>query len=367
MKLPGPPTSLVDELAPFSPVDLLTKCAAAQLCPDNAQRLFRLEHLAINAASLPRGPDRPCMSVPRYRRLLESGMGVDFLEDPFSAPLVVPVAFTGGSYLTLTGLTEHLRPGVDLLLSVAMVAVDFAGTRFRDSIAHPCQALLHLSDVMCSLAGLRRGQAPPTEPRLVLPTGARLAELARAVSWSDDQLRELFSETNVSPTALHHFELPLGARVPENTAPGYGPLLERPLIRDGQGVVIALPHALLTALSRYVLGTAHGHGLLKPLAEAFHAAAVARASRCLDSMGLHDLAAEHMTEPSAPGLSEQMRWLDTDKLLHVIMVSDDLKTYTRDHPFGEGHFPPGVELERRFRIGLDRAKASRTPPARFSD
>lgn len=362
MKPPRSPRSLVDELAPFSPVDLLTKCAAAQMCPDNAQRLFRLEHLAINAASLPPGPDRPSMSMPRYRRLLESGMGVDFLEDPFSAPLVVPVAFTGGSYLTLPGLTEHLRPGVDLLLSVSMLAVDFAGTRFRESIAHPCQALLRLSDAMCSLAGLRRGQAPATEPRLVLPTGDRLAELTRAVSWTDDQLRELFSETNVSPTALHHFELPLGVSLLDNTAPGFGPLLERPLIRDGRGVVIALPHSLLTALSRYVLGTAHEHGLLKPLAEAFHSAAVARASHCLKSMGLHELAGDHTTEPPAPGLTEQMRWLDTDKLVHLIIVSDDLETYRRDDPFGSARFPSGEELDRRFRVGVARAKASKTPP-----
>ncbi len=215
---------------------------------------------------------------------------------------------------------------------------------------------------MCTKAGLHRGQPPKTEPTLSLPVGAKLAELTNAVSWTDAQLRDLFADTNLLPTALQPFEMPLGIALPPGTHPGYGPLLQRPLVRDGGTAVIALPHGLLTALSRFVLDAAHDQNVLKPLAEAFHSRTVAAASRCLDLMGLPELADEGTSQPSAPGIAEQFRWLDTDKLLHVIVVTDDLSTYTQADPFGEGAFPSGAVLDGCFRAGLERARTRKSPP-----
>ena len=103
----------------FDSINLLQRIAVIQLQPENAQRLLRLEYLAALIASFSDETGKPFVSPHRLRQTIEGGMGISHLEDRVTWPLVESMAFFGGAYLVMPGLTEHLRPGLDLLLMAA--------------------------------------------------------------------------------------------------------------------------------------------------------------------------------------------------------------------------------------------------------
>lgn len=338
-------------------MDLLQRCAALQLCPENAQLLFRLEHLSFIGATTTSTPGAPQISARRLQRMIEGGLGVAHLEDPIGRTIAASLPFTGGNYTVLPGLTEGLQPGIDLLLAAAMLGPRLgAAHRFRNAIALPCQALLHLSNAMCARAGLARGTRPSDEHRLIVPSGDRMQRLMKAVRWSPADLVQLFTGTNLRPDHLHPFEVDLGVPLATHFQPGYGPLLTCPLVRSDGSVLVALPHALLTALSRFVLSQAATCGVLEPLTLALHERAVAACGAALDLMGHTLLGGPLANPPEVPCIREQFRYLDRDKLLHVVIATDDLRTYTDADTFGKAMYPPGPELDARFRAGLARAR-----------
>lgn len=289
-------------------------------------------------------------------------MGISHLEDPVTWPLVESMAFFGGAYLVMPGLTEHLRPGLDLLLMGALLHPDLDDFKaFQDSIAVPGQAILRLSDAVCKRAGLVRGQAPGSAKQLEIPTGNRLNQFIHAVTWTDQEIADLFAGTNVPPRALEPFESSLGIGSPSGVCPSDWPLINQPLVRSGNRIVVGLPHAMLTALSRYVLIRAHSHSCLERLAKSFHESSVMATDRCLDSMGLPKLAQSLQPASTRPLMTEQLRLLDSDKLLHVIVVSDDLSTFEPDDPAGEASFPAGSELDAAFAAALISGSAMKFP------
>lgn len=362
---PHPPhLALAEELRPFDPIDLLQRCAALQLCPENAQLLFRLEYFSCVAATIAQRHGASRMSEGRLRRTLDGGMGISHLEDSFCGPFASSLTFTGGNYTVLPGLTEGLRPSVDLLLSAALLSPELdAAHRFRNAIAHPCQALLRLGDATCERAGLARRAGPGQSHRLFVPRGERLQRLRGVAQWSDLDLRRLFDATNLRAEHLAPFQLASGVPLPEDFQPGYGPLLTQPLVRGHAGLVVALPHALLTAVSQFVLSNAAKFGVLESLSQAFHRRAIAATDGALALMGNKRLGGELTVPSTRECATEAFHFLDTDKLLHVVVVTDDLRGYVETEPFGSANYPTGPELDSRFRAGLERA-SSLTPPPR---
>jgi hypothetical protein len=55
--------------------------------------------------------------------------------------------------------------------------------------------------------------------------------------------------------------------------------------------------------------------------------------------------------------------IDRDKLLHVIVATDDLRAYSDTEAFGKAGYPSGSDVDARFRAGLAEARA-RTPVPR---
>lgn len=289
-------------------------------------------------------------------------MGISHLEDPVTWPLVESMAFYGGAFLVMPGLTEHLRPGLDLLLKAALLHPDMDDQRaFHRSISVPGQAILQLSDAVCKRAGLVRSQAPGSARHLEIPTGDRLDRFIHAVTWTDQEIADLFAGTNVPPEALKPFESSLGIGSPNGVSPSNWPLINQPLVRSGNRIVVGMPHAMLTALARYVLACAHSHSCLDRLTKSFHESTVMATDRCLDSMGLPKLEQSLQPASARPLMTEQLRLLDSDKLLHVIVLSDDLSTFEPDDPAGLASYPDGSELDTAFAAALTSRAAMNSP------
>lgn len=353
---------LLGEIETFDSIELLQRTAAIQLLPENAPRLLRLEFLAGALASRPESNDQPTMSASRYRCLIDGGVGVSYLEDPVTWPFVESLTFTGGEYLVLPGLTEGVRLSLDLLLGAALLSSELRpAVSFRNAIAQPCQALLSLSDAICRTAALYRYQAPMESDQHRIPATEEMDRLKSAVTWTAESLAQPFIRATLSIEALAPFSMALGVPVPPNTQPGYGPLIRHPIILNRDQLIVALPHALLTALSQFVLDTAYEHGVLESLSQSFHNRAVSMVSRALRLMGLPMLEADHQPESTVQLVTEQFRILDTDKLLHALISSDDLSSYNPAEPFGNGSYPAGTVYGERLAAGVEQAERMEAP------
>lgn len=350
--------SIAASLTAFDTLDILKRACSLQLLSRNAQCLFRLEVLSELAASQPVALDRPKMSAGRFRRLVQSGVGVAWSEDPFTWPMVESITFVGGDYLVLPGPTEGIRPGVDILLAAAVLDSRLSErTDFLNAIIHPCQALLTLIDSVCKSAGLARGEAPGPGKTVFVPSRDQMESLSRSITFANQDLESLFEATNLSPSCLRPFEMPPGVPISSGFEPGYGPLLRRPLIRHNGSLIVAMPHEILTALTRFVLDTAHEHGILHELSVAFHDEAIYRTKRCARQLGSIAIAGEYQLESRLPYTHEEFRSFDTDKLFHVMVTTDDFSNYSPENPAGLALLPDGERIDERMRHGLQNAVA----------
>ncbi len=114
-----------------------------------------------------------------------------------------------------------------------------------------------LSEAMCERAGLQRNTPPCESTPFTIPTGERLSKLLHSVIWLNDELDALLSPVGLNRESLDPYITELG----NDLQPGFGPLVTKPLMHTDSGIVIGLPGALLTSLSRSVLGIASNFGL----------------------------------------------------------------------------------------------------------
>ena len=183
--------------------------------------------------------------------------------------------------------------------------------------------LLALSESIAERLSLQRWHGEDSIPggTIELPLATQLAERARAVSFTVDELRALGVRRDMlEPFILHDDDR--GILTSESTADS---TLERhPLIDLGGDLILALPHAVSPAIVRYVLAELRKSGYLKAFTEAlanFQARQVV-----IDGLGELQIEIEPLPRPQpngiVPPLSDWLFKYDTDKYLHVVLLND---------------------------------------------
>jgi len=109
-------------------------------------------------------------------------------------------------------------------------------------------------------------------------------------------------------------------------------------------VLVALPHELLPALNHAVVSLFVEAGLGEPLAARFREAVFARVVDRLEEMRWRQVEVSIPPEPNElPGFSSMWQF-DTDKLAHVLLLTDDLTAYDRADIFGAWNVPRFNEM-----------------------
>jgi hypothetical protein len=102
-------SKLAESLSVFDSADLLTKFAALQLMPENADRYFRLEvlsHVAVSIKNKGFGSKKKIKLQQLEQVCRCNSLGLDSLvsgEDPFDNSFTEAFAFIGGSYIVFPG------------------------------------------------------------------------------------------------------------------------------------------------------------------------------------------------------------------------------------------------------------------------
>jgi len=325
---------------PWRDVDgpsLVRAAAALQLLPENIQRLVRLQRLAAIGAALPARPEAPRMSPSRLRSLLKdplvSGPNVRSGEDPYDDLYTAEVPFHGGPHLVAQGLTSRSAHTAGLLLRSIFAPVgDALPTEYREDANLLTLVLLRLSHTMCVAAGLRRGIAPPESKtgEVFVPGETRLNQLRQAVTFDFAALAALLPGAAIPvvrrlsvAVAEHPLKLDSGSD---------DGLIVTPLLATGDGIVIANPGELASALRHHLILLAAEHGCRDQLAQAFRQQVVEQTSQLLALFGAEPIGPADNTDD--PLITRRRFTMAGDKFIDLAVVTDDLSGYSVDEPFG---------------------------------
>lgn len=337
---PGPNLQpLVDSVSPFRADDLLAKAAGLQLLPQNASRLLRLGALAHAAATKRQDQSLPAISGGGLRRVT-NGVPlvplVGHLEDPYFAPFTESVFFHGGDYVVLPGLQKHSVFIVKCLCTGLFFRQDpFPNTNFAREAFRHLKALLTLSHEVSSRAGLKRN-CPAPEPDgsgVTIPARADLLRLAGAVRFSETALAEVLERSNLNPEDLSEFTVHLGGlAVGSYTSPEASPLLRYPLVAIENDLIVAAPTDLLTAWLRWVLERSRLDEITDLVAQRFCDGVWRSVRESLLFLRTHPRDLELPSASEVSPMREQLFAFDTDKILHVVLVTDSLSVDRPEQP-----------------------------------
>jgi len=219
-----------------------------------------------------------------------------------------------------------------LLRSIFAPVGDALPTEYREDANLLTLVLLRLSHTMCVAAGLRRGIAPPESKtgEVFVPGETRLNQLRQAVTFDFAALAALLPGAAIPvvrrlsvAVAEHPLKLDSGSD---------DGLIVTPLLATGDGIVIANPGELASALRHHLILLAAEHGCRDQLAQAFRQQVVEQTSQLLALFGAEPIGPADNTDD--PLITRRRFTMAGDKFIDLAVVTDDLSGYSVDEPFG---------------------------------
>ena len=301
----------------------LTKLAGLLTVPSLQANTLRLETVVHLAVAYCQGRRKP--GLREIGHWLNRELGQTWIarfEDPVEDVFVTNVETPEGNRRVFEGIWESNDYFVQ-------VVIDILGSRQAPqecrNLLVSAFALLKLSDCLAERVGLQRWHVEPSTPKgkIILAPAIRLADRARAVTFTDSELADLnISRNLLAPFILRDEERP--TLVAETI--GHTSLERHPLVDFGDKLVLALPYAVSPAIRRFILAELARMSYLP----AFSAALAELQARQVEEEGLQELKGQSFSlEPPAPdGQVPPLRaWLlkyDINKYLHVVLLDDRL-------------------------------------------
>lgn len=313
-------------LKALDPVDLAASVGALLLIPANLHFFFRLEGLAhLALAGTAQGSEMT--SSERLRRLCNHTLAdrIGHLDDPWELPATVGFTFHGGTRIVIPG-------GVDTMYELRLLAGVLVGSEeldptLRESATRLVQAAAALSDIVLTRAGLERNKRVPTQTaKVTIPDSADLRRLKGIVQFENEEFVTVVRRAGASPSDVEPLIAEMGSVKLQPGPWESDHLTYQPLARTGSVIIVTAPHLLMQAAIRQVLVQAIRVGANAQLAVALHGAAVRSVSHSLEAMGLNRSSPVQKTASATQStlLSNQLWQFDSDKILHLVVVSDAL-------------------------------------------
>lgn len=315
-------------IRPYGSRRLLRQLAALQLLPDNAHVLGLLEGTC--GACLTHGRDGREATVADLEHLALEGAltrgALVRLDDPHEHLFTEPFPYHAGDHPVFPGPVMGGVQPLSLLTQALHREPDVFGEGFLSTVTALISAVLTIS-----IEVIRRSGLPvPEEPRgrhwqdagqrgalVAVPPEDHLHRLEAAVTLTPLRLRALLSEEEHA--ALRLLTMPFG---PPPREAGALAVQRFPLVDLGEHLIVAGPHALLSATASLVLELARQAGEADQLTAQVSLALQSQVQLALMRLGAEPVPIQLPDDtPTARHLLYQ---LDADKLLHVITVTQDV-------------------------------------------
>jgi hypothetical protein len=274
-------------------------------------------------------PDRGTapVSPSAVRSLLKrddiGGEAVLVQEDPYSEVLIQSISFFSGDYLVSAGAGEHTVADLENLLDAL-----FREPWMPDEMGKPArqlvQALLTVSDIVLTRAGLRRGTPPGGSPRtpVEVPGAKGLGTLAEATFISNDDLdayggwlRMVVDTFAIDPGGLGD---PCANDITDDR------LYVAPFLRLSDGYRVVLPLDLAITIRFHLLRFARQSGQLEELGKRWGGSVLRRFERLLPPGTV--LTPIEETAAASRYLAE----IDSKRHLHVVLATDTLVDWDQE-------------------------------------
>jgi len=341
------------EVAGFDLIDLAAKIGGLALMPENADRMSRFEAASGIVASM-----RPCsdwtpkIGPERFDKWLNGPSGPLSLglneEDPYTDLFTESVAFYGGPFTVFPGVMEdsvyilrHICEGI----FKAPLSFD---VDCRSQANHLVSAVLKVSHEIAVRSRLGRNtKSIPTTGQPVRIPGAEVHNsLAAAVRFSKEDLIRL-----VGPSfdALQALIVTLGESSGRALDPTNPPTLARPIVRWNNDFVVIAPGHLMAALCHEMLALIVRGGQEGDFNTVYRWTVFRNVVRSLGAFGNRPTG---VVLPDGGQLPMQagLFTLDRDKLLHCMLITDELEEFQPGVVFGEWNHH-GLEDALEHRVG----------------
>jgi hypothetical protein len=322
----------------FDRIDLLSAVAGLQLLPKNAERVVRLEALAHRIACLQSNRSRR-IAPHSLRELCDSPAlaAIAHAEDQFESVFCEELSFHGGSYRVLPGINEHATFILKRILETLYFhRDDFPDREYVRIATRLIHGTLGLSERMCGAAGITRN--PPLEPRfqerIEVPDGTVLTRLRGAVRFSRAGFRGLLESLQLPVDCLQPLIATAQDLQLEEDLQISGLLSRKPIVAQGNDVVVASPTELLSALRNALIALAQDRGVADELANRFGSATWQAVAEHLSYVNCDVIPLPVPEWKGRPRVAHDGFFeLDTDKIIYCVVVTDSLSGYDRLNPF----------------------------------
>jgi methylmalonyl-CoA mutase cobalamin-binding subunit len=319
-------SALATALADYSAADMLAVIGGLLTVPEYATATLRIEALAREALQCCRGERSP--SGDDVRTWLNDILArdrVQLMEDPLEDVFVGSVSTDARSYRVLTG-TWALA---DLTLQDTLDAVrQLPSSVWQHDLLSEANALLRLSDAVCARSRLERwAESPDQTPRAtIIDAAIDVDALRRRVTFTTTELATLgIAVDSIRPFAM--------AEAMPHEVTDDAPLFERtPLAMTSDRLTVAYPQGVSAAIRTRVLDRLHGHHALPAFARVLRDRQNALLMQSLDRPRgpVPEAVRAGMPRPRVPlPIDEWVSAFDIDKLLHVIVLHDDIEDAAR--------------------------------------
>ena len=248
-------SEMVGELDTLKAVRILSGLMTAPQFQANFNRLDWAVSLVMGLADGDKNPTRD--DLDQFLNIGLPEARVDSLEDPIEDFFVESLPTARGDFLFFPGRWQNAASCTETVIQ-AFERLP-RGEKREEALRH-AYALLRLSHALVGRAGLERraigdGHA---QGQIDLPSEADLTNLGRRPRFSrleiealgiDLQDLEPFIQSRTNRTAIL------------NSTPGNSPIEFQPLLRTEEGIIVAVPTNLCTAVRALLIDTAVRHGL----------------------------------------------------------------------------------------------------------
>lgn len=239
---------LVKRLASLDPLKAAATFGALLLqkrLQANCLRLEVLVHLCVAHSQGVLSPTSKLLSH-AYESI---GEACGVMEDPSEDVFVGNICSAQGNYRVLEGIWES---GTFYLQRIVNMVDGISNQGAMRRLALSVHALLRLSDLACERAALHRNDMGNSEGEEVLPSelSAECSSLRSLVQFDFDDLHQ--ARIEISDLAPFIFDLTDRAALSAQSIT-HTSLERRPLLRQGDLVIFALPSAVSAAVRRFVI------------------------------------------------------------------------------------------------------------------
>jgi len=253
---------------------------------------------------------------------------VQMAEDPCDNFFTESVMFHGGGYLVLPGISGSPSYIIrNLAKAIFSGKAPFPDAAFVEKAEQPIRAALATSDLMARQAGLTRWMRPSeSEGGITVPDLDLFLKLKAAVKFPEAALRRFLASIGLRQQSLEALIVERRDCHTQDWDLERALLSRKPVVRSGESLIIAVPGSLLLATINAVLELASDRGMLKTVANRYTAAVWDSVRRSLEHLDLgspQPIPIPHEIEC----LQDAIIGMDTDKALHVLVVTDPLDNF----------------------------------------